>query len=564
MVDAPSRIVLALLVAAAAVPDRASAQTFRVSGSVAAEAAAYGVSGRPARRPDFVGETVAQLQLQAGGFQTGVRAVLSTDESSTRQQVSQLGLNGSWAWGEAGVGYVPLDWARFGVSGVSVLGAALTLRPGSFLIGFGGGRIQRAAPGSGFGDGSQAVPGALGGPALERWLWAGRLGVGKRDASHFHLTGSYGTDRVGEVAAPGRPKPAQNLSISPGIGVAVRVGEGQLRLRTEGTVSIYTRDTNSASVDIAEWPLADLFPLRESTAGTGAAAATLGLDWPSWGLQTEYERVQPGFQSMGVPYTRDDQEIVSVRPRVRIAGRLDLDGGIRLQRNNLGDTRSSTQERRQADLRMRWRPGKAFTLTASTRQMESSSVPTAASPAAPLQRQEHRVMAVQVAPTLNWRSGGLAHVLVLSTTYQELTDRSPAVLDGSRPGAASATGAVNTAYTMSTRTGAQVGLSVNTQRTEGDLVEIQTAGGTISGALPVPSLRLRLSPGVSLNRTQLTRAAEQAGGTTENTVLSGSLTAALLIDSRNSITLRLRGSRAEGSAISFREGEAALRYERRF
>ncbi|HYE58529.1 MAG TPA: hypothetical protein VD948_08490 [Rhodothermales bacterium] len=559
-------VLLVLLVAAPAIAQSPPARTRWVQGTVGVRGEAYSVSGRAGRRPPLLGEAFAQLQLQGLGMQTGLNLSLSTDESSARQQISQLGLTGRWSWAEAGAGHVPYDWARYGLSGLTLLGGTVTLMPGQLMLGFGGGRAQVAASGlGGLGAGqSVPVPGALGGEAFERWVWAARFGLGKRENTHFHLVGVYGHDKAASLPNPGTLSPAENVALSPSFGLAFPIGAGRLRLALEGTASLYTRDTNAPALDVDLGPLQDLLTLRESSSATAAGNAVLELMWPTAGITGRYERIQPGFETMGLSYLRDDQEAFEVRPRLSLLGRrLDVEGGLRSQRNNLASSRSATLYRDEADVRLRLRIGQYLTLNTTARGSRNTSKPTLDNPNAVLLQQDNRALALQVTPMFVRASGPRMHTLALATTYQRLTDESPAVAQGLRPDIGSNTGAASLTYGLGFRSGPQVNVLLNAQTADGPALTSRTFGGTLGGSMAFLQNALRVNASGSANQTHTELTLPTGLRTNDNLVLTATLGGQYRLSAQDGLTLQLRGTRMSGSA-SFQEGTASLRYERRF
>ena len=253
-----------------------------------------------------------------------------------------------------------------------------------------------------------------------------------------------------------------------------------------------------------------------------------------------------------------------MRPRLSLLGqRLDLEGGVRTQRNNLASSRSATLRRDEADVRLRLRVNPRLSVNTSVRGSRNASTPTEDTPGAAFLEQDNRALALQVTPMYVRASGPRMHTLVLATTYQLLTDRSPAVTQGLRPDVGSNTSAASLTYGLGFRSGPQLNMTVNTQSLDGSALTASTSGGTVGASMPLLRNALRVNASGSASKTHTELVLPTGMLTNDTVVFTATMGGQYRLSERDGLTLTLRGTRTSGSA-DFREGTASLRYERRF
>lgn len=553
-------------------PGQAAPASPLVTGVVGARSRINAISGRPARQSALYGEVFSQLNFNLYGLKTDLDLVITSDESRTRQSANELGVQGKWGWGEVGLGHLTFDWTRYGFSGITLLGGHASLKPKGFLLSAAGGRAQRATPGRFGTSGSPGlpVPAAYGGATFERWVYGGRIGYGDAERSHAHLVGVYGEDRSTSLDLSTRlpgVTPAQNLALSPSLGLTLPVGQGRVSAFVDGTVSLYTRDTDAERLDVNIGPLTDLFPIRQSTSGSFAADASLAAVWSTWGAKAEYERVQPGFSTMGVPYIRDDHEALSFRPQAQFLGRrLALEGGVRLQQNNLSGTRSSTLSRTEADIRVRYRPVPTLSIAGSVRGQFITSDPTTSGPNSLLLQRRTDGLSFQLTPTYTRRVGSNTHTVAVAGNVQVLSDASPAVAQGLRPGIGSTNSALTGTYSIGIGSGLQLNVASNLQATQSEVLDLLTLGGTAGGSLAVSvwGTRARVNATTGITRTNRTIAFGGVPNEAAFTVLSATLGSRVQLSDADDIQLNVRATRTEGGLAPFSEAQFSVEYARKF
>ncbi|TVQ67612.1 MAG: hypothetical protein EA363_12090 [Balneolaceae bacterium] len=287
----------------------------------------------------------ANLNFSVLGFRSGLNLRYSTDQSRLRQDLNQFSFNAGWRWVQVSAGDVSPTFNRYSLKGTRIRGGEIELTPGLFSAHFTAGQINRRIAGRPERPVRQQ--------SYERWLYGARLGVGSERRSHFHLGIVYARDTDDPLTQQPNsnrplPLPEENLTVSPDFKISLF--SQRFSLEAENTVSVFTRDLRSERLDLSDAGIPgfieNVYAPRTSTRLNFATNVGTSLDLHPFRLNLGFERVQPGFRSLGLRNIRDDQQVISVQPQLAIAeGRVNLGSTLRFGRDNLLNQRTSTQKR---------------------------------------------------------------------------------------------------------------------------------------------------------------------------------------------------------------------------
>ncbi|NNE45066.1 MAG: hypothetical protein HKN37_00240 [Rhodothermales bacterium] len=544
-------------VSSATAQQTSSPSPFKLEGQVGLAAEAYSCRGIPERRAPTSSQLFANTQFNIFGLKSGLNLLYSTDDTRVRQSMNRLAFTGEWRWLQVSLGDVSPMLTKYSLSGVTVRGGLLELTPGKFMVTLTGGRTQRAVAYS---------QSAFGRPSFAQWLYAARIGVGSSNGTHFHLIGVLAREQVGSLDEPQELAPAENFSVTPDFGFSLF--QGRFTLQANATAVVFTQDTRTAEVDLPGLPglSSSLFRLRRGSrlSFAGEVEAQLRLD--GFSFRGGYERVEPGFQTLGVGYVISDHHVVTAAPTVTILNRrLTLGGTFSWSRNNLLGQRLATLTRMQWGTNMQARIGSNLTISAGYQQMDNANRPVADSLASLFQDQLVRTF--MVTPNLVMRAGSLTHSLTLSTTYQKFTIALLPV--ASSPLISPNFDNVNSAltYSLTANSGLTFSLSGTYLRSNTGATDLDAAGVTLGSGVPFfqRKLRVNVSAGWSQNWSSLASAVTPAGST-GSTQWMMTLTSSLQVTRRDAIRLNLRGLNSDlnGASGNFKELQATLRYDHRF
>jgi hypothetical protein len=570
-------IVLALLLSAipATIPTaqgqtaldrvREARERVQMTGSVGMMMEANATTADQRRRDPFRSQITANAGASGFGFSYGLSMLLTLQQVELQQRtstpLSRVGLSAQRGWAAVAVGDVSPTFSRYSLNGVLARGGFFELTPGDALVSFVGGRSREA--------GQPTLENLLREPTYEQFLWGGRVGYGQEGRTYARASVLYVRDAASSIDAPpvsasGSPTvlPGENVSVT-GQGGWLGFG-GALRLEGELTASGVTRDVRGARLegDGPGFPFGALLDARAGSRVDYAGQASAQLSLPLGRLRASYERVAPGFESFGVAQQRADQEIIRLRPSLRLReGRLTLGADLQQRRNNLAETLDATLRRRQAGLTAQWRPSAMLSLSGGYTVLDNESIPTAAPGTQAAQYDtRQRSQTLTLAPLFVLPRGATVHTLGLTGFYQVLTQRGAAFEQGlvARSGFTNTTGTGT--YTLTLPSGLSFNASLSGLRSRTPGTTLTSAALQLGAGLsPFPRMRLNASAGYSRNSAEADMTPVTVG---QQANVTG--TATLRVMERGTLALNLRGLRsASTGAPSFTEGQATLRYEHR-
>jgi hypothetical protein len=327
----------------------------RFSGDVSAFNELYGAQGTQPRRPGETWRLMLTPQLSvANTFSMGMSMLLSSEGSELRQSVSQLGLNPHWRSATLHLGDFSQNISGYTVQGTRLRGAGFDLRPGILRVSLQRGEAQRTVQAGGAGN-----------LAYRRTLTAAMLGAGREQSSYLDLIALSARDDASSLTQaladtllldtipPAlRPRydtrPQQNLVLG-ARGQTTILGR-RLQVSGEGVVGVITRDLDAPVADPSSLAggntLGALVPVTLSTSRDYALRVDGSYTAGPGAVRAGYEYVGPGFTSLGLAYVISDKQAWSLGGNLQLGGgRLNLQGQVQHQNDNLAAQRATTTDR---------------------------------------------------------------------------------------------------------------------------------------------------------------------------------------------------------------------------
>lgn len=561
----PGILLFVVLVPCMAFAQEVKKQILKVSGSTGFSGELYRVSGIEARRPGSSAQAFGNVQFNLLGLQSGINVLYSSEDNQLRQSINQVGFHSHWKWGKIGLGSVSPVLGRFALNGVSMMGGSLELSPRFFILNVAVGQTKRATKGSTeslFSNGSFA-----------QRLYAGRLALGD-PKGYIGLTLTYAYDDTTSVTLF-RPavNPVKNATLTPDF--QLPIVPDKIVLQLQGTLSAFSSDISLDTLSIANVNLdarltealnkvVRRFTLHTSTRADFAANGELRVTYPTFGLRTGYERIQPNFQSLGVSAIQDDREIWYVQPTLRLLKRrLNIGFQFNRQANNLLGQRTSTLIRTQMGANLQARLSKNVLVSAIWNQMQHASKPEAGLPDAENLRQDQKTQVFTLMPMFTLRMGNLGHAISTNLSLQQFSDVSPSVILGKRPSPDFNTRTLNAAYALSLPSGLTLNIGGSLMRNRNQFAETATSGLNLGTGTQLLKRKLNLSLTASLNQNQTEPTNGIAITSKQRTAL---LQGHYALTQRDgfSMGVQLLSSSTGGDLASFTEFRGTLRYEHRF
>jgi hypothetical protein len=540
---------------------------YSIGGNLSLQTHAYSTTrARDLRQPLGMLAT-ANLNFSVLGFSSGLNLRYSTDNSQLRQDLNRFSFQGGWRWLEISAGDVSPSYNKYSLRGTRVRGGQLALSPGLFLLEASGGQVNRRITGL---EDDEIVGRRR--QAYERWLYAARLGYGAERGNNFRLGVVYAWDEDQPLPelANGRPVPLpqENLLLSPDFQISLF--DRRFQIQTMNAVSVLSRDTRAESIDLGEIGAPSftesIFTPRTSTQINYATQVESRLSLNVFNLNVGFERIQPGYRSLGLRNIKDDAQNISIEPQVKLFNsRLNVSSQVRLGRDNLLDQRTATQRRTDFGLRIQSQLTSALSLGAGYNLLLDNTDVNVRNSDPSLNYPEQLVTSqnFSLQPAYVWSGDNASHSIAISSSLQLLdididnNDRDLGNTFLSNTGS----------YSLSFFSGFNINTTLNYATGDAPTSDFNIIGATLGlgHSFFDRKLNTNLSAGISENRTET-----QSGDTIREQSqrqLNGNLT--LMYRPKRSNTIRLTARTVdnailEGTSNAFQELEVRLSVSQRF
>lgn len=531
---------------------------FTAGGSISMTGQVYSASGIANRRAPTKANLNVSTDFSLFGLQSGLNIFYSTDQSRLRQNMNDISFNGSYKWFSLRAGDVSPGYSSYGLGDATLRGGSAEITPGNFQLKTSIGRSQRAVR-----PGTTSTSRA----AFERWIYAGKIGVGGDDGTHFHLSTMYAQDNLDSIdGANLQISPKKNLTITPDAGLTI-VPE-HLTMNTEVTFSALNRDRTSQKLDLSESALpsfiSTVFQPRTSSRFNYAGKVNLNMQLNRLSLGLGYNRVQPGFRSLGKNQVRDDYRSIQVSPAFSLVeGKVNVNSSLSFGRNNLLGDRFSTRKTRNYMVNVQTQFTPMIMLNTSYNHNLNKSIPTSDTLASAAD-QRHASDNLQLQPTFTLRSGQTTHNISLTFSWLQSKSRlGSGGLQTSRD--FTNTTLTNAAsYSLTLPSGLSLNGNVNYLVNDSRNITNRSLGLTGGGSYAFfqNSLRISLNTSINQNITESSTTADQklrqfSLNLNANYQLTSNDTFKLSLQNRSNVTVT--GNRADYS-----EFQGQLQYSHQF
>lgn len=540
---------------------------YNIGGTLSLQTHGYSTTRTQDLRQPLGVLATANLNFSVLGFSSGLNLRYSTDNSELRQDLNRFSFQGGWRWIQLSAGDVSPAYNKFSLRGTRVRGGQVEITPGNFLLEASGGQVNRRITGLEEGESFSRRR-----QAYERWLYAARIGYGAQRGNNFRLGVVYARDDdqplpelTNGIPAP---LPQENLLVSPDFQISLF--SRRFQIETQNSVSVLSRNTRAQSFELSDIGVPtfveNIFTPRSSTRINYATQVESRLDLNTFNLNVGFERIQPGYRSLGLRNIKDDSQNITIQPQVKLfSSRLNVSSQIRLGRDNLLDQRTATQRRSDFGLRVQAQLSTGFSLGLgynllldNTEIEEQNSDPTLNYPEQLVTSQN-----VSVQPAYVWSGNSASHSIAVSSNFQTLdidienSDREMGNTFLSNTGT----------YTLTFNSGFNINTTVNYATGDAPSSDFNILGGTLGlgHSFFDRKLSTNLSAGISENTTK-TETADTIREQSQRQ-LNGNFT--LMYRPRQSNTIRLTARTVNntiqaGTGNEFQELEVRLSVNQRF
>ncbi|HEY9486682.1 MAG TPA: hypothetical protein VIQ51_00040, partial [Chryseosolibacter sp.] len=321
----------------------------------------YSSDGITSRRDPYSYFASGNLNLSLYGWSVPLSFSISNRSTTFSQPFNQYSLHPTWKWISAHAGYTSMSFSPYTVNGHIFSGFGVDLAPeGNWKLSALYGRFLRAVEAD-----TTQTQSVL--PAYQR--------------TGYGLKATYGNGRNfidlivfrAEDEERSIPLLPDSLKITPQENLVLSVAGGKslfkhFLLRAELAASAITKDTRSEKHN-HDHPLAT-FPLllqpRLSTAFYHALKTSFDYQRNDWTVGLAYERIDPGYRTLGAYYFNNDLENITINGTTRLLDEtinIAASGGV--QQDNLDNNKVSTMRRMVGSMNINYMTSRRLNISAS-------------------------------------------------------------------------------------------------------------------------------------------------------------------------------------------------------
>lgn len=321
--------------------DKIKNSPLKINGGISANSIFYNSNGRSSREP-FTYFLQGNLNIGWLTFSMPLSYSFTNQGSNlgydTPFKFNRLSLHPKYKWIQGHVGDVALTYSPYTVNAHQFTGGGIELTPkGGFRFSALGGRFLRATEDDGQ---AQTLP------AFRRMGYGTKLGWQKK-TYNIGLIGFYAKDDINSITAVPDDRditPKENLVI--GFDGEVSIAE-HYTLRAEYASTAITQDLRADTRDDKGSGIASLlFDNRGSTEFYDAFKAGLYMQIDNMQVGIAYERIDPGYETLGAYFFNNDFENISLNAsRPLFNDKLNLSFNIGYQKDNLDNQKTQSTNR---------------------------------------------------------------------------------------------------------------------------------------------------------------------------------------------------------------------------
>ena len=335
----------------------------KITGGLSVNQIAYTASGLQSRREPYTMYLAGNLNFDLYGWSVPVSMSYSNQQFAYQQPFNQYGLHPTYKWVTGHLGWASMSFSPYTLSGHLFRGAGVELNPeGGFHFSAMWGRLQQAVDpvidSLANGTGSEMAFSAAGlQAAYKRTGWGFKTGYGK-EGHEINFSLFSAQDHTESVAG----WVADSLDLLPEENLVMSLS-GQTRIlkkftfNAEVATTALTRDRREDEADARGVFVATpfLFKATNTTEYYGAYKANVNYAGSFYTVGMAYERVDPGYQTLGAYYFNNDIESISFTSNTALfSGKVNLGLNVGTQRDDLNDNKLSNMRRLATTINVNW------------------------------------------------------------------------------------------------------------------------------------------------------------------------------------------------------------------
>lgn len=312
----------------------------KVNGSLGANSSLYWSDGINNRMSPYTYTLNGAMNISLYGWNIPLYCAYSNQSwAYTKQPFNIISLTPTYKKLKLYLGFTSMSFSSYTLSGHQFLGGGFEWGIKSFTIAAMGGRLIKAVQ---YDSTNTTLV-----PTFDRY-GAGLKLQYAANGTEVQVISFYAKDdarSLTQLPPKSAPTPQENAVYSFGI---KRPVNKLLSVRAEVATSAWTSDINSAvnKDDNALTHKALFIPTRFSTVYYNAYKTGIDMNFNIFQLGVGYERVEPGYKTLGAYYMVNDFENVTLNAATTLLNKkMSLSGNIGLQHDDLNNTKASNMNR---------------------------------------------------------------------------------------------------------------------------------------------------------------------------------------------------------------------------
>lgn len=313
----------------------------KITGNISANSVFYHANRNNARAP-FTYFLQGSLNLSLYGFAMPISYSFTNQGERLEYQLpfdfNRLSFHPTYKWVTAHIGDASMSFSPYTLNGHQFSGVGIELRPpGRFSISAMGGRLLKATPDNG-------DPRTV--PAFKRMGYGLEIGYDARKFS-IGVIGFYAKDLLHSLDSVPEQKnvlPKENLVLS--VEGSFKI-TNKLDVFAEYASSAITQDLRAGEYDGNTRSFAGLFfNNKTSTDYYTALKAGMNYNFGAASVGVAYERIDPGYQTLGAYYFNSDFENITLNAATTLFNnKVNLNFNIGYQRDDLNNQKDNATSR---------------------------------------------------------------------------------------------------------------------------------------------------------------------------------------------------------------------------
>ena len=334
----------------------------KASGGVNLSNIFYTTNDSIARRDPYQFILNGNLNLNLFGYEAPFSFSLSNTQKSYTQPFNRINFSPKYKWIKLYLGTTSMSLSPYTLSGHTFKGAGIELSPGNWRFSLMAGQLKKAIE-------YDPLNSEINIPSYKRMGYGFKVGYEKGTSfiSANIFSASDDPNSINQLPEEGSLHPMKNIAF--GFSGSTSFLEN-FTLKGEYSFSLLNGDIRMPVLtDESQTDESDIDPLSLQSPATryfDAMSFGLGYQNSSFGLNLNYERISPDYQTLGGYYFNSDMENFTIAPAFRLLqGRLSLNANAGIQRNNLYKARESTSTRWVGAGTINYSPGGQWNISAN-------------------------------------------------------------------------------------------------------------------------------------------------------------------------------------------------------